>query len=87
MQKALKKAFEDFINRDNRVSKLLAKFVNDCLKKGSKINVRDLEATLDNVVFLYGYISEKDVFGTTHSHASMQCHTSSVLSLLLSAAR
>jgi hypothetical protein len=32
MQKALKKAFEDFINKDNRVSKLLAKFVNECLK-------------------------------------------------------
>jgi len=62
MQKALKKAFEDFINKDNRVSKLLAKFVNDVLKKGSKVNVRDVESTLDNVVFLYGYISEKDVF-------------------------
>jgi len=24
--------------------------------------VRDVESTLDNVVFLYGYISEKDVF-------------------------
>jgi len=62
MQKALKKAFEDFINKDNRVSKLLAKFVNDVLRKGSKVNVKDIEATLDNVVFLYGYIQEKDVF-------------------------
>lgn len=62
MQKSLKKAFEEFINKDNRVSKLLAKFVNDVLKKGSKVNVRDVESTLDNVVFLYGYISEKDVF-------------------------
>ena len=26
------------------------------------MNVRDIESTLDNVVFLYGYISEKDVF-------------------------
>ena len=62
MQKALKKAFEDFINKDNRVSKLLAKFVHDVLKKGSKVNVKDVESTLDNVVFLYGYIQEKDVF-------------------------
>ena len=37
MQKALKRAFEEFINKDNRVSKLLAKFVNDVLKKGSKV--------------------------------------------------
>lgn len=67
MQKALKKAFEEFINKDNRVSKLLAKFVNDVLKKGSKVNVRDIESTLDNVVFLYGYISEKDVFERDYS--------------------
>ena len=38
MQKALKKAFEEFINKDNRVSKLLAKFVNDVLKRGSKVS-------------------------------------------------
>jgi hypothetical protein len=62
MQKSLKKAFEEFINKDNRVSKLLAKFVHEVLRKGSKVNVRDIESTLDNVVFLYGYISEKDVF-------------------------
>lgn len=61
-QKALKKAFEDFINKDNRVSKLLAKYVNDVLKKGTKVGVKDVEGTLDNVVFLYGYIQEKDVF-------------------------
>jgi len=61
-QKALKKAFEDFINKDNRVSKLLAKYVNDVLKKGTKVNIKDVDATLDNVVFLYGYIQEKDVF-------------------------
>lgn len=61
-QKALKKAFEDFINKDNRVSKLLAKFVHDVLKKGTKVNIKDVDGTLDNVVFLYGYIQEKDVF-------------------------
>mmetsp|Transcript_3443 Transcript_3443/g.6525 ORF Transcript_3443/g.6525 Transcript_3443/m.6525 type:complete len:746 (+) Transcript_3443:40-2277(+) len=61
-QKALKKAFEDFINKDNRVSKLLARFVHDVLKKGTKVNVKDQDSTLDNVVFLYGYIQEKDVF-------------------------
>jgi len=61
-QKALKKAFEEFINKDNRVSKLLAKYVNDVLKKGTKVNIKDVDATLDNVVFLYGYIQEKDVF-------------------------
>jgi len=61
-QKALKEAFEDFINQETTVSKLLAKFVNDALKKGSKINQADLDGTLNNVVKLYGYIREKDVF-------------------------
>jgi len=63
-QKALKAAFEDFINRDTRVSKLLARFVNDVLKKHSKIatSKEGVENTLDHVVFLYGYIAEKDVF-------------------------
>jgi len=35
----LKKAFEDFINKDDRVSKLLALYVNDLLRAGSKLNV------------------------------------------------
>jgi cullin 1 len=61
-QRALKKAFEDFINRDYRVSRLLARYVNDVLKKNSKIEQKDVNNTLENVVFLYGYIQDKDVF-------------------------
>lgn len=44
------------------MSKLLAKFVNEVLKKGSKVPPNQVDSTLDNVVFLYGYITEKDVF-------------------------
>jgi hypothetical protein len=59
----LKRAFEDFINVDNKVSKLLAKYANDVLKKGSKVEHREsVSSTLENIVFLYGYIQEKDVF-------------------------
>ena len=113
MQKALKKAFEEFINKgdqarlhsvtcsgarasadrlllptaapllllcaavpDNRVSKLLAKFVNDVLKRGSKLNVKDVESTLDNVVFLYGYIQEKDVFERDYQCKLAAAHSS-----------
>eukprot|EP00455_Lapot_gusevi_P043272 TRINITY_DN5238_c0_g1_i4.p1 TRINITY_DN5238_c0_g1~~TRINITY_DN5238_c0_g1_i4.p1 ORF type:complete len:690 (-),score=273.95 TRINITY_DN5238_c0_g1_i4:174-2243(-) len=61
-QKALKEAFEDFINKEYHTSRLLAKYINDVLKKGSKVDVADIENTLDNVVMLYGYIREKDVF-------------------------
>lgn len=53
------------------------KFINDVLKKGSKIAITDLEGTLDHgmkmcsisvhlryciVVMLYGFIRDKDVF-------------------------
>lgn len=61
-QKALKEAFEDFINKEYYTSNLLAKFINDVLKKGSKVSVSDLEKTLDHVVMLYGYIRDKDIF-------------------------
>lgn len=55
-------AFEDFINMDPGVSRMLAKFVHDVLSKGSRVAQKDVDQTLDNVVFLYGYITEKDVF-------------------------
>eukprot|EP00466_Bigelowiella_natans_P014435 jgi/Bigna1/46233/estExt_Genewise1.C_30105 len=61
-QKALKTAFESFINENDSVSKLLALYAHDVLKKGSKVTVENVEKTLDHVVFLYGYIRDKDVF-------------------------
>lgn len=41
--------------------------------QSSKVNVRDIESTLDNVVFLYGYISEKDVFERYARMHSVAC--------------
>lgn len=71
-QRALKGAFEDFINRDNRVSKLLAKFANDILKKNSRTAMgqqgANIENILNHVVFLYGYLSDKDVFERDYQH-------------------
>jgi len=62
-QQALKKAFEDFINKDDRVAKLLANFINDVLTRGNTVALTEtLDKTLDNVVFLYGYIHEKGIF-------------------------
>lgn len=61
-QKALKEAFEDFINKEYYTSNLLAKFINDLLRKGSKVAVDDFEKALDHVVMLYGYIRDKDIF-------------------------
>lgn len=60
--KALKEAFEEFINKEYYTSALLARFGNDILKKGTKISIGDLENTMDHVVMLYGYIRDKDIF-------------------------
>eukprot|EP00486_Rosalina_sp_Unknown_P014281 CAMPEP_0201592754 /NCGR_PEP_ID=MMETSP0190_2-20130828/190558_1 /ASSEMBLY_ACC=CAM_ASM_000263 /TAXON_ID=37353 /ORGANISM="Rosalina sp." /LENGTH=567 /DNA_ID=CAMNT_0048051663 /DNA_START=38 /DNA_END=1739 /DNA_ORIENTATION=- len=61
-QKALKEAFEEFINKEYYTSALLARFANDILKKGTKVSTADLENTFDHVVMLYGYIRDKDIF-------------------------
>eukprot|EP00484_Ammonia_sp_Unknown_P001425 CAMPEP_0197020740 /NCGR_PEP_ID=MMETSP1384-20130603/1612_1 /TAXON_ID=29189 /ORGANISM="Ammonia sp." /LENGTH=764 /DNA_ID=CAMNT_0042448425 /DNA_START=104 /DNA_END=2398 /DNA_ORIENTATION=+ len=61
--RALKDAFETFINKEYYVSALLARYANDLLKKGSKLtSSQSLENTMDHVVMLYGYIRDKDIF-------------------------
>merc|ERR1712032_118947 len=61
--KALKEAFETFINKEYYTSALLARYANDLLKKGSKLsNSSTLDGTMDHVVMLYGYIRDKDIF-------------------------
>eukprot|EP00497_Spongosphaera_streptacantha_P000994 TRINITY_DN166_c0_g1_i5.p1 TRINITY_DN166_c0_g1~~TRINITY_DN166_c0_g1_i5.p1 ORF type:complete len:494 (-),score=137.03 TRINITY_DN166_c0_g1_i5:2-1483(-) len=60
--KALKEAFEDFINMNYFTSNYLAKYANDILRKGNRASVMDLDKTMDHVVMLYGYIRDKDIF-------------------------
>ena len=60
--KALKAAFEEVINEEYYTSILLSRFADDILKKGTKILIQDLENTMDNIVMLYGYIRDKDIF-------------------------
>ena len=61
-QLALKQAYEEFINKENYVSSLLARFVNDILRRGSKLAINDLENAMSHVVMLYGYLRDKDIF-------------------------
>jgi len=60
--KALKEAFEEFINMNYFTSNYLAKYANDILRKGNRAAVLDLDRTMDHVVMLYGYIRDKDIF-------------------------
>ena len=69
--KALDNACNEFVNR-NKVCKssssrsspeLLAKYCDNLLKKGSKnVDDNDVEATLQNVMVIFKYIEDKDVF-------------------------
>jgi cullin 1 len=65
--KALKEAFEAFCNKNvghTTSAELLANFCDNLLKKGGSEKLTDdvLEETLDKVVKLLAYISDKDLF-------------------------
>jgi len=66
--KALKEAFEVFCNKTivgSTSAELMATFCDNLLKKGSKEKLSDeaIEETLEKVVKLLAYISDKDLFG------------------------
>lgn len=65
--KALKEAFESFCNKqvvNNTSAELMANFCDNLLKKGGGEKLSDdaIESTLDKVVKLLAYISDKDLF-------------------------
>ncbi|KAK9086507.1 hypothetical protein Syun_028901 [Stephania yunnanensis] len=65
--KALKEAFEVFCNKSvggNSSAELLATFCDNILKKGGseKLSAEAIEETLEKVVKLLAYISDKDLF-------------------------
>eukprot|EP00252_Welwitschia_mirabilis_P008860 TRINITY_DN210_c0_g1_i1.p1 TRINITY_DN210_c0_g1~~TRINITY_DN210_c0_g1_i1.p1 ORF type:complete len:475 (-),score=106.70 TRINITY_DN210_c0_g1_i1:203-1627(-) len=65
--KALKEAFEVFCNKGvagSTSAELLATFCDNILKKGGseKLSDEDIEETLEKVVKLLAYISDKDLF-------------------------
>eukprot|EP01084_Bolivina_argentea_P263791 446616_1 len=58
--KSLKYAFEEFMNKDYYVSKVLARFANDALKR--KHNTFALDDKMDHIIALYKFIKDKDIF-------------------------
>jgi len=67
--KAMKEAFEKFINEEYYTSNYLAKYVNDFFRKGGiGQNFKDdeLDQQMVHIVMLYGYIRDKDVFETNY---------------------
>jgi cullin 3 len=61
--RALKEAFENFINLDARTAQYLSLYVDDLLKKGLMGMSEDVaEQKLDQVVVIFRYLHDKDVF-------------------------
>ncbi len=63
--KALKEAFEEFINTQYYPSAQLTRFVNKLLTKTHTMKSSkfiDVETTMNQIVMLYGYIGDKYIF-------------------------
>eukprot|EP00899_Mesostigma_viride_P014258 jgi/Mesvir1/22833/Mv20093-RA.1 len=95
--KALKEAFEAFCNKNvagSSTAELLASFCDNLLKKGGseKLSDEGIEETLDKVVKLLAYISDKDLFAEFYrkklahrllfNKSSSEDHERSILSKL-----
>jgi len=95
--KALKEAFEAFCNKNvagSSSAELMASFCDNLLKKGGSEKLSDeaIEETLDKVVKLLAYISDKDMFAEfyrkklarrlLHDKSSSEDHERSILSRL-----
>ncbi|KAI8326187.1 cullin-4A [Martensiomyces pterosporus] len=61
---ALRESFEEFINtKRNKPAQLIAKFVDQCMRSGSKMAVNDdLDDLLDRILVLFRFIQGKDLF-------------------------
>jgi len=65
MSRALKEAFEEFINKTNYVVRYLAKYAHSFMIKGGPaegLQNADKEEQLLHIQMIYGYIRDKDVF-------------------------
>lgn len=64
--KAMKEAFEVFVNKDigkTTTAELISNFCDNLLKKsGERLSDEALEEKLEKVVALFGYLSDKDIF-------------------------
>merc|ERR1719456_52775 len=62
-QLTLKQAFESFLNKDTRTAQYLSLFVDDLFRKGLKgMTEQEVDARLDEVVTLFRFLQDKDVF-------------------------
>jgi hypothetical protein len=65
--KSLKESFELLVNKQHfqtaSTAELLATYADNCLKKGGiRLTEKQLDVTLDNIVKIFSYLGEKDLF-------------------------
>eukprot|EP00493_Phyllostaurus_siculus_P003955 UN03973 len=65
MSRALKDAFEEFINKTNYVVRYLAKYAHSFMVRGGPaegLSDNEKEEQMQHIRMIYGYIRDKDVF-------------------------
>lgn len=61
--KALKDAFESFINADTKCASFLVLYIDELLKSGLKgFSETEVDAQLEKVIAIFRYLQDKDVF-------------------------
>lgn len=61
--KALKDAFESFINADTKCASFLVLYIDELLKSGLKgLSETEVDAQLEKVIAIFRYLQDKDVF-------------------------
>ncbi len=66
-QQRLKEAFEEFVNKDNRVASYLASYADEMLKSGLQgASEEEVDARLEQVMVVFRYLTDKDVFENYH---------------------
>ncbi|CAE6431877.1 unnamed protein product [Rhizoctonia solani] len=63
MQTAINEAFESFINMNKRAAEFVSLFIDDHLKKGTKLKTEsEMNTLIDRTISIFRFISDKDVF-------------------------
>lgn len=71
LSKALRDAFEEFINKQNYVIRYLAKYANKFMIKGGSAEGKsdaEKEDIMNHIKMIYGYFRDKDVFEREYQH-------------------
>ncbi|KAJ6245965.1 cullin-3a-related [Anaeramoeba flamelloides] len=65
----LNKAFESFINENEKLPEYLSRYIDKRLRMGFKgYNENEINLTMDRVILVFNFISDKDIFKKFYEH-------------------